>query len=100
MAERIESQIERFAPGFRGTILARHTFAAAEMEGHNANLVGGDITGGAHDLKQLVFRPTRLLYRTPLAGVYVCSSSTPPGAGVHGMCGFQAAKWAIRDMHH
>jgi phytoene dehydrogenase-like protein len=100
MVERIESQIERFAPGFRGTILARHTCAAAEMKDHNANLVGGDITGGAQDLRQLVLRPTRLLYRTPLKGVYICSSSTPPGAGVHGMCGFQAAQLAIRDVHN
>ncbi len=97
MTERIERQVERFAPGFRETILARHVFAPAGLEGHNANLVGGDITGGAQDLKQLIFRPTRMLYRTPLEGVYLCSSSTPPGGGVHGMCGFHAAQTALRD---
>ncbi len=97
MTGRIEAQVERFAPGFRDTILARHTFTPAELENHNANLIGGDITGGAHDLRQLIFRPTRMLYRTPLGGVYLCSSSTPPGGGVHGMCGFHAARAALRD---
>jgi phytoene dehydrogenase-like protein len=97
MTERIESQLERFAPGFRARILARHTMTPADLERHNANLVGGDITGGAQDLRQLVLRPTRLLYRTPLAGVYLCSSSTPPGGAVHGMCGFHAAHCALRD---
>jgi phytoene dehydrogenase-like protein len=97
MTERIERQVERFAPGFRETILARHVYTPAGLEGHNANLVGGDITGGAQDLKQLIFRPTRMLYRTPLEGVYLCSSSTPPGGGVHGMCGFHAAQAALRD---
>lgn len=96
MTERIESQVERFAPGFRARILARHTMAPADLERHNANLVGGDITGGAQDLRQLVLRPTRLLYRTPLEGVYLCSSSTPPGGAVHGMCGFHAAHAALR----
>ena len=95
--ERIERQIERFAPGFGETILARHVFTPVQMEQHNANLVGGDITGGAQDLKQLLFRPTRMLYRTPLPGVFLCSSSTPPGGGVHGMCGWNAAKMALRD---
>jgi len=97
MTERIERQVERFAPGFRDTILARHVFAPAEMENHNANLVGGDITGGAQDLRQLAFRPTPMLYRTPLDRVYLCSSSTPPGGGVHGMCGFNAAQLALAD---
>jgi phytoene dehydrogenase-like protein len=97
MTERIERQVERFAPGFRDTILARHVFAPADLEQHNANLVGGDITGGAQDLRQLVFRPTPMLYRTPLEGVYLCSSSTPPGGGVHGMCGFHAAQMALGD---
>jgi phytoene dehydrogenase-like protein len=96
MTERIEAQLERFAPGFRARILARHTMAPADLERHNANLVGGDITGGAQDLRQLVLRPTRLLYRTPLDGVYLCSSSTPPGGAVHGMCGFHAAHAALR----
>ena len=98
MTERIESQVERFAPGFRARILARHTMTPADLERHNANLVGGDITGGAQDLRQLVLRPTRLLYRTPLRGVYLCSSSTPPGGAVHGMCGFHAAHAALKDL--
>ncbi len=98
MTDRIEGQIERFAPGFRSCILARHTFTPAEMEAHNSNLIGGDITGGAQDLKQLIFRPTRRFYRTPLKGVYLCSSATPPGGGVHGMCGFHAAQMALRDV--
>ena len=97
MTERIERQVERFAPGFQDTILARHIFAPADLERHNANLVGGDITGGAQNLRQLIFRPTSMLYRTPLEGVYLCSSSTPPGGGVHGMCGFHAAQMALAD---
>ena len=96
MTERIEAQVERFAPGFRSRVLARHTFAPAGLERHNANLVGGDITGGAQDLRQLILRPTRQFYRTPLDGVYLCSSSTPPGGAVHGMCGFHAAQTALR----
>src|SRR5262249_37082353 len=95
MSQAIEDQIERFAPGFRDCILARHSFSPAELEQHNANLVGGDIGGGAQILSQLVFRPTSSLYRTPLNGVYLCSASTPPGAGVHGMCGFNAARMAL-----
>jgi phytoene dehydrogenase-like protein len=94
MTDAIESQIERFAPGFRAHILARHVLTPAALELLNPNLVGGDITGGAIDLRQLFLRPTRLLYRTPLEGVYLCSSSTPPGGGVHGMCGFWAVKRA------
>jgi phytoene dehydrogenase-like protein len=97
MTSRIEAQVERFAPGFGDTILARHTFTPAELEKHNANLVGGDISGGLLNLKQLIFRPTRSLYRTPLRGVYLCSASTPPGGGVHGMCGYHAARLALRD---
>lgn len=98
MTEAIESQVERFAPGFRDCILARHVMRASEMELHNANLVGGDITGGANTLGQLLARPTLSAYRTPLAGVYLCSSSTPPGGGVHGMCGYHAAKMAVRSV--
>jgi len=97
MSERIEQQVERFAPGFKNTILARHVLAPADLERSNANLVGGDITGGVQDLRQLIFRPTPMLYRTPLEGVYLCSSSTPPGGGVHGMCGFHAAQRALGD---
>jgi len=97
MTERMENQIERFAPGFRDCILARHAFNPAALQEHNENLIGGDITGGAQDLRQLLFRPTRLLYRTPLENVYLCSSSTPPGGGVHGMCGYNAARLALAD---
>jgi phytoene dehydrogenase-like protein len=97
MTSRIEAQVERFAPGFAGTILARHTFTTNELERHNANLVGGDISGGLNNLGQLVFRPTRSLYHTPLDNVYLCSASTPPGGGVHGMCGYHAARLALRD---
>ena len=97
MTTRIEAQVERFAPGFRSIILARHVFTPAELEQHNANLVGGDITGGAQNLGQFLLRPTRMLYRTPIDGVYLCSSSTPPGGAVHGMCGFHAAHRALRD---
>jgi phytoene dehydrogenase-like protein len=98
MSERIEAQIERFAPGFRDTILARCVSPPAELERRNANLVGGDINGGAPVLGQLFFRPTRKLYSTPKPGLYLCSSSTPPGGGVHGMCGYFAAHRALRDM--
>jgi phytoene dehydrogenase-like protein len=97
MAERIEAQLERFAPGFRDRILARSALSPVQMEAYNANLVGGSISGGAQDLKQLFFRPTRRNYRTPCRGLYICSSSTPPGPGVHGMCGFFAAQAALKD---
>lgn len=97
--EVIEQQVERFAPGFRETILARHKFAAVEMETYNPNYVGGDINGGIMDLFQLYTRPTLSLtpYRTSNRAVYICSSSTPPGGGVHGMSGYHAAKTALRD---
>ena len=100
MTERIEAQVERFAPGFRDRILARHAFAPADLEAHNRNLVGGDLNGGAMDLGQLLTRPVRKLvpYRTPIEGVYLCSSSTPPGGGVHGMCGYSAARVALKDL--
>ena len=97
MTERMEAQVERFAPGFRACILARHTMAPADLERHNENLVGGDITGGAQDLIQLILRPSRRFYRTSIQGVYLCSSSTPPGGAVHGMCGFHAAREALRQ---
>ena len=89
MSGRIEAQIERFAPGFRDLILARSVRTAADMERYNPNYVGGDINGGAGTLRQTVFRPTPRWnpYRTALPGVYLCSASTPPGGGVHGMCG-------------
>ena len=98
MTERIESQIERFAPGFRARILARHVSTPAELQRRNANLIGGDINGGAPTLRQLFFRPTRRWYSTPAPGLYICSSSTPPGGGVHGMCGYHAAQLALRQM--
>jgi phytoene dehydrogenase-like protein len=91
----IEAQIERFAPGFRECILARSTHTTQEMQLRNENLIGGDISGGASNLKQFFLRPTWRRYGTPLEGVYLCSSSTPPGAGVHGMCGYYAAQWAL-----
>ena len=101
MSERIEQQIERFAPGFRDCILARHVVRANELEQTNANLIGGDINGGAANLWQLIARPTLSAtpYRTPLPGVYLCSASTPPGGGVHGMCGYHAAGAALRDLN-
>ncbi len=99
MSERIESQIERFAPGFRDCIIARHKMGAADLEKSNPNLAGGDINGGAANLIQLLARPVfcPTPYRTPLPGVYLCSASTPPGGGVHGMCGYHAARAALRD---
>jgi phytoene dehydrogenase-like protein len=100
MTERIERQVERFAPGFRELILARHTMNTADMERYNPNYVGGDITGGVADLGQLFTRPVARLnpYTTPVKGLYICSSSTPPGGGVHGMCGYFAARAALRRM--
>ncbi len=98
MTSRIEAQVERFAPGFRDVILARHTMLPAQMQEHNANLVGGDINGGAATLDQLFLRPTASLYRTPLPGLFLCSASTPPGGGVHGMCGYHAARAALREL--
>ncbi|MBA3357334.1 MAG: NAD(P)/FAD-dependent oxidoreductase [Pyrinomonadaceae bacterium] len=97
MSERIEKQIERFAPGFRGRVLARRVTPPAGLEEHNANLVGGDINGGAQDIRQLFLRPTARLYSTPAKGLYICSSSTPPGGGVHGMCGYFSARAALRE---
>jgi phytoene dehydrogenase-like protein len=95
MTEAIEGQVERFAPGFRECILARHVMTPAALEARNPNLVGGDITGGANDVSQLFLRPTRHMYRTPLDGVWLCSASTPPGGAVHGMCGFHAVQAAL-----
>ena len=95
MLENIENQIERFAPGFRDCVLARRVFCAAALEKMDANLIGGDISGGATDLRQFFFRPTWRNYATPAREIYLCSSSTPPGAGVHGMCGYHAAKKAL-----
>jgi len=93
MTERIEAQIERFAPGFRDRILKRHTINPAQLEAHNAAMIGGDIGGGRNNLTQFLFRPLPRLnpYTTPNARLFLCSSSTPPGGGVHGMCGYHAA---------
>lgn len=100
MTARIEAQVERFAPGFGDLVLARHTLDPAALERRNPNLAGGDIGGGAHNLGQLVRRPTLgpNPYATPNPKFYLCSSSTPPGGGVHGMCGFHAAQAALRAM--
>ncbi len=91
----LENQIERFAPGFRDCILARHVFSPADLERMDANLVGGDIGGGAMDIRQFLFRPTRGHYATSAQDIYICSASTPPGGGVHGMCGYHAATMAL-----
>ena len=96
MTLRLEKQIERFAPGFRDCILARSISTPALLEQHNANLVGGDINGGSQHLSQMFTRPTARLYSTPVKGLYLCSSSTPPGGGVHGLCGYNAALVALR----
>lgn len=102
MTNTIEKQIERFAPGFRDRILARSVMNTEQMESYNANYIGGDINGGAITISQLFTRPALRLspYRTSAKGLYICSSSTPPGGGVHGMCGYHAAKRALRDIFH
>lgn len=98
MTGRIEAQVERFAPGFRARILARSAWAPADFERYNPNYPGGDVTGGVADLRQLFFRPVAraVPYATPAPGLYLCSASTPPGAGVHGLCGLYAARAALR----
>lgn len=100
MTETIEKQIERFAPGFRDRILAKHTMNTAQVEDYNPNYIGGDINGGVIDLGQIFTRPALRSspYRTSAKGLYICSSSTPPGGGVHGMCGYHAAKRALKDL--
>ncbi len=100
MTERIERQVERYAPGFRDLILARHTFDSHQLEVHNPNYIGGDIAGGANDVSQLFTRPALRSspYRTSAKGLYICSSATPPGGGVHGMCGVHAADRALKDI--
>ncbi len=95
MIERLEAQIERYAPGFRDCVLARRVLSPASLESMDANLVGGDIAGGAMSLRQFLFRPTRRQYATSANDIYLCSSSTPPGGGVHGMCGYNAARLAL-----
>jgi phytoene dehydrogenase-like protein len=100
MSRAIEDQVERFAPGFRERILARSSRGPAALEQYNANLVGGDINGGVQDLGQLFFRPVASLnpYATPVSGLYICSASTPPGGGVHGLCGYFAARAALMHL--
>jgi phytoene dehydrogenase-like protein len=100
MSTIIENQVERFAPGFKERILARHTMNTAQMEAYNPNYIGGDINGGVIDVRQLYTRPALRLspYRTSAKGIYICSSSTPPGGGVHGMCGYHAAQRALKDL--
>jgi phytoene dehydrogenase-like protein len=100
MLDRIEAQIERFAPGFRDVVTARHVMTTADLEARNPNLVGGDIAEGANTLRQLFLRPVARWHpcRTPVRGLYLCSASTPPGGGVHGMCGYHAAKTALADV--
>ena len=100
MTEAIEQQVERFAPGFRKRILARHTMNTCQLQQYNSNYIGGDINGGVMDIRQLYTRPVigYSPYRTSAKGIYICSSSTPPGGGVHGMCGYHAAKRALKDV--
>lgn len=100
MTLEIERQVERFAPGFGDVVLARSTMNTRELEEHNPNLVGGDINGGVQDLRQFLIRPVPRIdpYRTPVNGLYLCSSSTPPGGAVHGMCGYNAARSALRRL--
>ena len=100
MTARIEAQIERFAPGFCDRIMARHAMSPAQMQQYNANYIGGDINGGMQDIGQLFTRPVVRLdpYATPNKVLYICSSSTPPGGGVHGMCGYYAARSALRSV--
>ena len=95
--EAIEKQIERFAPGFRDCVLARHTMNCADFERYNPNLIGGDVVGGVADWRQLFTRPVARWkpHTTPAKDIFLCSASTPPGGGVHGMCGFHAAKEAL-----
>lgn len=104
MTDAIEQQVERFAPGFRERILARHTFNTQQLEQYNPNYIGGDINAGAMDITQLFTRPVlrRSPYTTSAKGIYICSASTPPGGGVHGMCGYHAAMRVLKDLkyHH
>jgi phytoene dehydrogenase-like protein len=98
MLGRIEDQIERFAPGFRDCVLGRKVFSPAALESVDSNVIGGDISGGRITVRQLLFRPTWRHYGTSARDIYICSSSTPPGGGVHGMCGYHAAKMALSKL--
>jgi phytoene dehydrogenase-like protein len=100
VSENITAQIERFAPGFRDLVLEKHVYTATEMQSYNPNYIGGDINGGVQDWRQLFTRPVARWspYTTPVKGLYICSSSTPPGGGVHGMCGYHAAQSALKQL--
>jgi phytoene dehydrogenase-like protein len=100
MTDAIENQVERYAPGFKDIILAKHTMDTAQMEEYNPNYIGGDINGGVIDIGQLFTRPALRYspYKTSAKGIYICSASTPPGGGVHGMCGYHSAKKALKDV--
>jgi phytoene dehydrogenase-like protein len=98
MLPKLEAQIERFAPGFHDCVLQRNVLSPARLESMNANLIGGDIGGGLMNLPQFLFRPTMRYYATSARDIYICSSSTPPGGGVHGMCGYNAAKLALKRL--
>jgi phytoene dehydrogenase-like protein len=98
MLPAIEAQIERFAPGFRKRVIARTVTSPADFERRNPNFVGGDIAAGVSDWRQMFTRPTWRTYSTPVRGLYICSAATPPGVGVHGMCGYFAARRALREV--
>jgi len=98
MLGRIEAQIERFAPGFLDCVLARNVLFPADLERMDANLIGGDVSAGVLDIRQFLFRPTSRYYATSARNIYLCSASTPPGAGVHGMCGYHAARMALQRL--
>src|SRR3954447_27022823 len=98
MLPRIEAQVERFAPGFRDRLLARHVMPPTAIERHNPNYVRGDIAAGISEAARLVARPTLAQYSTPVSGLCLCSASTPPGVGVHGMCGYHAARRALAEV--
>jgi phytoene dehydrogenase-like protein len=102
MGEAVTAQLERFAPGFRDVVVQTHVTTAAELAGYNRNYVGGDFSAGVMDVRGLIQRPviSRVPWRTPVPGVYLCSSSTPPGPGVTGMPGYFAAKHALKDIFH
>lgn len=99
MLPRIENQIERFAPGFRECVLARRVFRPTDLEAMDGNLVGGDVAGGVTDIRQFLLRPSWRRYATSAPNIYICSASTPPGGGVHGMCGYHAAKMALSRLN-
>ncbi|HKJ31937.1 MAG TPA: hypothetical protein VKA34_08910, partial [Balneolales bacterium] len=100
MTDTIENQIERFAPGFKDTIIKRHKMNAMDFQNYNANYIGGDINGGMQDIRQLFTRPVMKWdpYKTGVDNWFICSSSTPPGGGVHGMCGYHAAQSALKEL--